>query len=279
MSATLGENNTSHTQIIKKLAISIREEVARVFATVEHQIHDATLTARKKVVDLLSQNWETTVKSTNRLSRLRTNSVAQNPEQRDFPGNMEDTPLMTATKRIAININNDTNDETRKSEKAEDGNFQVFQSNCNAHLSQQGWFDIVKSFQCPKYYGLEITRKITMTLPKCTQGKLSLLIIFFTINIQWLCMFLELIVSQNDLKPNFLSKKSEFFSPNHFFPDFVLLLRPAKAFACLKYKLKDSQKTVEQHIGSDESLYFLLRCFHAKFLRKKKQKLLFFGNN
>ena len=49
--------------------------------------------------------------------------MVQNPEQRDFTGNTKNIPLMSASSRININVDQDRNDETRSFENFEDDDF------------------------------------------------------------------------------------------------------------------------------------------------------------
>ena len=63
------------------------------------------------------------VRSTTGSSRRGPNSVAQSPYRRAFSGNTKKTPLVTASGRTDLNINQDRNDETRNSENFGDGNF------------------------------------------------------------------------------------------------------------------------------------------------------------
>ena len=51
------------------------------------------------------------------------NSTIQNPGRRDFIGITENTPLKSASSRLALNIDQDRIDETRDIEFFEDGHF------------------------------------------------------------------------------------------------------------------------------------------------------------
>ena len=46
--------------------------------------------------------------------------MAQNPDQRDFSGNRENTPLMSASSRVDFNIDQNRNDATRNFKAFED---------------------------------------------------------------------------------------------------------------------------------------------------------------
>ena len=57
------------------------------------------------------------------------NSVVQNPDQRDFSSNMENTPPMMASSRADVSFDHDRNDETHNVENFEDCNFSVLRLN------------------------------------------------------------------------------------------------------------------------------------------------------
>ena len=50
-------------------------------------------------------------------------SEVRNSDLRDFSRNMENVPLLTASSRTDLIINQDRNDETRNSKNSEDGDF------------------------------------------------------------------------------------------------------------------------------------------------------------
>ena len=56
-------------------------------------------------------------------------SMAQNPVQRVFTGNIEITPLMSASNRIDSNVDQHRNEETRNVENFEDGDFPALRPN------------------------------------------------------------------------------------------------------------------------------------------------------
>ena len=95
-------------------------------SAVENRVHDTILTALDNVV---IPRIEMGLKSITGSSRRGPNSVVQNPDQRNFWGNMEKTPLMTASSRTDSNINQYRNYETRNSENIEDADFAAFKSN------------------------------------------------------------------------------------------------------------------------------------------------------
>ena len=55
----------------------------------------------------------------------RPSSVFQNLDRRDFTGNIEKTPLVSASSRLDPNIDRDRIDETSDVEKTKDGDFLV----------------------------------------------------------------------------------------------------------------------------------------------------------
>ena len=78
----------------KNLAVRVRKELDSVVADVENQIHEVILTAVESVV---LTKVEVAVRSITGSSRHGPNSVVLNTCHRDFCGNMEDAPLVTAT--------------------------------------------------------------------------------------------------------------------------------------------------------------------------------------
>ena len=98
----------------------IRKPFDSAVTTVENRFHDVVLTAMDNVVIPRNEN---TVRSITGLSERGPCSVAQNPDQREFPGNIEDTRLLLACSRIDLNVEQDRNDETRKVENFESSYF------------------------------------------------------------------------------------------------------------------------------------------------------------
>ena len=49
--------------------------------------------------------------------------VVQNPDRRDFTGNTENTPLMSASRRLDLYIDQDRIDETSDIDNLEEGGF------------------------------------------------------------------------------------------------------------------------------------------------------------
>ena len=94
--------------------------------TVENRLHDAILTVMDKVV---IPPVEMAVRSITGSSRHGPNSVVQNPDRSDFTENTENTPLMSASSRLDLNIDQDSIDETRDIENLKDDNFPALKPN------------------------------------------------------------------------------------------------------------------------------------------------------
>ena len=80
-------------------------------------------------MDVVTPRIEKAVRSITGSSGRGPNSVAQNPDQRGFSGNMEETPLTTASSRADLNIDQDGNDETCSVEHFEDGDVLTLRPN------------------------------------------------------------------------------------------------------------------------------------------------------
>ena len=98
----------------------IRDAVDNAVIAVENCMHDAILTALNNVV---ISRVEMAVRSITGSSGNGPNSIVQNPDQRDFTGNTENTPLRLASSRLDLNIEKDEIDETRDLDNSEDGDF------------------------------------------------------------------------------------------------------------------------------------------------------------
>ena len=79
----------------------------------KNRLHDAFLTANDIVV---TPKFELTMRYNSGSSSRRPNHVAHRHDQRYLLGNAENTPLMTASRRLDLNIDQGTNNETRKVE-------------------------------------------------------------------------------------------------------------------------------------------------------------------
>ena len=89
-------------------------------------MHDANLTAMENVV---IPRVEKAVRSTTGSSRRRSCRMVHNPDHMDFTGNTENNPLMSASSRLDLNLEQGGNDETRNVENFEDGDFSAWKPN------------------------------------------------------------------------------------------------------------------------------------------------------
>ena len=89
---------------------------------------DAILTAMDIV--LLPQ-FKMAKRSMNESSGQGPSSVAQNPHRKDFSGNYENTPLMSASRRSHLNIEQERYGETRNARKFKGGKFPALRHNYN----------------------------------------------------------------------------------------------------------------------------------------------------
>ena len=69
------------------------------------------------------------------------NSMVENPDHRDFSGNIENTPLMSASSSVDLNIDQDRNGEVRNVENFEDSDFPALRPNYDrqAHTHHNNW--------------------------------------------------------------------------------------------------------------------------------------------
>ena len=74
---------------------------------------------------------EMAVRSVTGSSGRGSNSEVHNRYQRDFSGNMENTPLMTASSRVDLNIDQDRNDETGNVEYLQEDDFPALRLKCD----------------------------------------------------------------------------------------------------------------------------------------------------
>ena len=95
---------------------------------VNNRVHDVILTAMD---NLVIPRVVLAVRSITGSSGHGPKSVVQYPDQENSSGNMENTPLMTASSRIDTNINKDKKDETRNVENFEDGHFPALRLKCD----------------------------------------------------------------------------------------------------------------------------------------------------
>ena len=84
--------------------------------------------------DVVIRRVEIAVRSIAQSPGRGTNSVIQNPDQRDFSGNTENSPYMAASSRTSLNIDQGRTDHTRNVENFEDGDFPVSGPICERQL-------------------------------------------------------------------------------------------------------------------------------------------------
>ena len=135
----------SQKQVIESsIDDKIRRAVDNVVLSVENRMHDPILTAVDKVV---ITRVETAVRSIAVSIGHGPNSDVQNPERRDFLGNVGNTPLMSASSRLDINMNHDRIDKTRKKD-FEVGDILVLKPNYDrgTHAHHNGKFFCNNSF-------------------------------------------------------------------------------------------------------------------------------------
>ena len=121
-----GENNSSHNQVIgNNIDDKTRNAVNNAVFTVENCMHDAVLSAMDNVV---IPRVQIAVKSITGSSGKGPSSIVQNPNRRDFTGNTENTPLISASSRLDLSVDQDRNVETHV-ENFQNGDFPVLRPN------------------------------------------------------------------------------------------------------------------------------------------------------
>ena len=122
-----GERRACQNQVIENnIDDKIRKAVDNAVMTVGNRMHDAILSAMDIIV---IPRVEMAVRSITGSSVQGPSSVVQNPDRRDFTGNTENTPLMLASSRLDLNVDQDTDDEIRNVENFEDGDFPALRPN------------------------------------------------------------------------------------------------------------------------------------------------------
>ena len=89
-------------------------------------MHDAILAVMDNVV---TSRAEMAVKLITSSARFVTSSQVQNPDRRDFLGNIRNTPLMSTSSRLNLDTDTNRNDETRNDVDFEDDNFPALKPN------------------------------------------------------------------------------------------------------------------------------------------------------
>ena len=122
-----GENNSSHNQVLgNNIDDKTRNAVNNAVFTVENRMHDAIFSAMDNVV---IPRVQMAVKSITGSSGKGPSSIVQNPNRRDFTRNTEKTPLISASSRLDLSVDQDRNVETHNVENFEDGDFPVLRPN------------------------------------------------------------------------------------------------------------------------------------------------------
>ena len=134
------DDSTRQNQVIEgNIDDQITRTVSSAVMTVENRIPDAIMTAIDKVV---IPRVEMAVKSITGPTGHELKSEVQNPDRRDFLGNIRNTPLMSASIWLDLDNELDRNDETRNNEDFEEGDFPALRPNydrrAHAHRSM-GW--------------------------------------------------------------------------------------------------------------------------------------------
>ena len=119
-------------RLLKESLSAELKEVDNVVTAVKNWVYDAILLT---IVSVVIPVVGMAVRSITESSRPEPNlySVVQSLDQIDFPGSMDDTPLMMASSRTDLNVNQNSNDETLNSENLEDGDSPSSRSNFDWH--------------------------------------------------------------------------------------------------------------------------------------------------
>ena len=104
-------DSASQNHAVENNEDKIERAVDNLVFPVQNRMHDAILTAMDKVV---LPGVEMAVRSFTGSSGHGPNNGVQNPDRRDFLGNANNTPLMSASNRLNLIANQDRNDENNK---------------------------------------------------------------------------------------------------------------------------------------------------------------------
>ena len=121
------DKSARQNQVIEEyIDNQITRAVNSTVMTVESCLHDLTLTAIDNVV---IPRVEMVVKSISDPAGQGTGSEVQNPDRRDFVGNIKNTPLMSASSHLDLDNELNRNDEIRNAVDFEDSDFAALKSN------------------------------------------------------------------------------------------------------------------------------------------------------
>ena len=121
------DNSAHQNQVIENnIDDQITRAVSSVVMTVENCMHDAILTAIDNVV---YPRVEMAVKSITGSTGHGTNSEVQNPDRRNFLGNIRNFLLMSASSRLDLDNEINRNDETCYNEDFKDDDLPALRPN------------------------------------------------------------------------------------------------------------------------------------------------------
>ena len=119
------DNSSSQTQVVENNIVNIiRGAVDKAVLTVKNRMRDAAIL--KAMDKMVIARLETAVRSITGSTGHEPISDVQNPDRRDFLGNVGNAPLMSASSRLDLNTSQNRNDETRNEENFDDGGFLTF---------------------------------------------------------------------------------------------------------------------------------------------------------
>ena len=135
--------SSSQNQVIENIIDdNLRRSVENAVLTVENCMHDTMLIGMKKNSN--SKSWDGRERSITGLTGHGHNSEVQNPDRRNFLGNADNNPLMSASSRLTLNTNQNRIDETRNGEDFEGSEFSALRPSYDRrilthHRHLNGW--------------------------------------------------------------------------------------------------------------------------------------------
>ena len=123
------ENSARQNQVIENnFDNQIRTVISGAVMTVENCMHNKILTA---IDNMVIPRVKMALKSITGSTGHGTNSEVQNPDRRDFLGNIRSTPLVSASSQLDLNNQLNRNYETRNDVDFEDCDFPALKPNYN----------------------------------------------------------------------------------------------------------------------------------------------------
>ena len=120
-SSAVGQNSASHNYFLKgTFSTKLGKKLTMPLQLLKIWVPEVILIPMDKVVIL---PVETAVRLITQSPGRGLNSMVENPDHRDFSGNIENTPLMSASSSVDLNIDQDKNGEVRNVENFEDSDF------------------------------------------------------------------------------------------------------------------------------------------------------------